>query len=168
MIYFLFAMEREAEMLNAPNKHVIGIGAKSMPNTTKDDVIVNVGYCGASKMPIGSLVEPGFAADANTLEIVRIDRAFPVQSAVCVTADRFVENDTWDASCVYDMELFKIAQLPYKRIYSLKIVSDNLNEKQCESFDMSKSWEMAQFLINEFLAKRREEIGKGGCADESS
>ena len=50
---------------------------------------------------------------------------------------------------IYDMELFKISQLPHKKIYSLKIVSDNLNEKDCESFNDQRCWNKINKLLKE-------------------
>lgn len=146
-------------MLNAPNKHVIGINATDVPHTTDEDVIINIGYCGGYKMPVGAIVEPSFVINANTLDIIRIDSAFDkVSSAVCVTADSFVTEPISDATCVYDMELFKLAQLPHKRIHSLKIVSDNLNEKQCEAYVGAETWNFVQEIINKYLERNNEII----------
>ena len=50
---------------------------------------------------------------------------------------------------VYDMELRKIAALPHKKLYALKIVSDNLDEADCEAFEDVAAWEKIRRLLRE-------------------
>ena len=152
MIYFLFAMEREAKMLEVPNKKIIGINGNNMPFTTDDDILVNIGYCGGYKIPVGTIIEPAFAIDAKTYEIARIDRLFNIPSCLCVTSDKFVEEPVdKEMACVYDMELFKVAQIPHKKLYAVKIVSDNLDEAACEAFNSESAWKNVQRMINKFI-----------------
>ena len=45
------------------------------------------------------------------------------------------------------MELFKIMKLPHKALYVLKIVSDNLDEADCEAFNDAAAWEKVRELL---------------------
>jgi hypothetical protein len=45
------------------------------------------------------------------------------------------------------MELFKINKLPHKRLYALKIVSDNMNEADCEAFNDAVAWDRVRELL---------------------
>lgn len=147
MIKYLFAMEREANMIDVPNKYIIGINGTSMPQTTKDDILVNLGYCGAYKVDVGTIVEPNVVFDIKTRKKKHINKKFGVERIRCYTSDEFVTNPIANFKSIYDMELYKIVQLPHKKVYALKIVSDNLNEKDCESFNDKECWDKVKELI---------------------
>lgn len=49
---------------------------------------------------------------------------------------------------VYDMELAKLARIPCAALYSLKIVSDNLNEADCESFSDADVWAQIRAFLS--------------------
>ena len=68
MIRILVAMQREADALGVPCE-LIGIGAENLPETSPEDILVNVGYCGGYRIPVGTVVEPLFAGDAETEEV---------------------------------------------------------------------------------------------------
>ncbi len=155
MIRILVAMEREAEAFGLPCT-VIGIGAKELPETTEDDILVNIGYCGAVGFSPGTIVEPDEAAEYGTAESRRLNTHFDCDHAACFTAEKFVcEPCNMDKS-VYDMELSKITALPHKKLYCLKIVSDNLDEAACESFNDENAWDRVRLLL-----KNKNLIGKG-------
>ena len=116
MTHILVAMEREAQSLGAPCD-VIGIGAETLPETTAEDILVNVGYCGGYKVTVGSIIEPLFAEDAATGEIAELNPHFPCAKRPCLTADAFVTEPLRPYPAIYDMELWKIAKLPHKRLY---------------------------------------------------
>ena len=155
MVYYLFAMPREAEQLDVENKIIVGINAVEPPVTTVDDIIVNIGYCGATAdIPVGTIVEPSEAYDANTGDKVSIDRLFGCEDIKCFTADAFVTEPIEENKNIYDMELYKLAKLPHKKIYTLKIVSDNLNENDCEQYNDKAAWAK----IKDILEKYKNEI----------
>ena len=146
MIRILVAMEREAESLGVPCE-VIGIGAADLPETSGEDILVNIGYCGAAGLPPGSIVAPDEvrAYGDNTGKILRTH--FPCRHVTCFTAQEFVEKPCSEGASVYDMELDKVAGLPHRDLYVLKIVSDNLDEAACEAFNDEGSWEKARRLL---------------------
>jgi len=142
----LVAMEREAESLGIPCT-VIGIGAKDLPETDGDDVLVNAGYCGAVGIPVGTVVEPDEAASYEMAEGRKLRTHFDCVHVPCFTSERFVTESCSIFPSVYDMELMKIAALPHKELYVLKIVSDNLDEADCESFNDESAWEQVKALL---------------------
>lgn len=151
MVYYLFAMPREAEHIEVDNKYIIGINAVNVPNITCEDTIVNIGYCGATKdISVGTIVEPSIVYSANTGDSVSIDKIFGCEDIKCFTADNFVTEPIEENKNVYDMELYKLAKLPHKKIYSLKIVSDNLNESDCEQYNDQEAWTKIKNILEKF------------------
>ena len=146
MIRILVAMEREAEALGLPCE-IIGIGAEKLPETSRDDILVNVGYCGGYGIPVGSVIEPLFAGDAETEEVDDLEHYFPCETRPCFSSETFVAAPLSHCPAIYDMELFKINKLPHKRLYALKIVSDNLDEKDCGTFNDAAAWDRVRELL---------------------
>ena len=145
-IRILVAMEREAEALGIPCE-IIGIGAKDLPETAENDILVNVGYCGGYRIPVGTVIEPRFVCDSRTAEVKDLVLHFPCENRLCVTSDTFVTEPLYEAPAIYDMELWKISGLPCKKLYCLKIVSDNLDEKACEVFDDAGAWDRVKKML---------------------
>jgi hypothetical protein len=152
MVYYLFAMQREADQINIENKILVGINAIELPQTTEDDILVNIGYCGATAdIPVGTIVEPSEAYDAVTGDKVMIDKLFGCEDIKCFTANEFVTEPIEENRNIYDMELYKLAKLlPHKKIYSLKIVSDNLNENDCEQYNDQAAWAKIKDILEKF------------------
>ena len=151
MVYYLFAMQREADQLDIENKVLVGINAIALPKTTEDDILVNIGYCGATAdIPVGTIVEPSEAYNAITGDKVTIDRLFGCEDIKCFTANEFVTEPIEENRNIYDMELYKLAKLPHKKIYSLKIVSDNLNENDCEQYNDQAAWAKIKDILEKF------------------
>ncbi len=148
MIYILTAMQREADSLGIPCK-VIGIKATDLPETTEDDILVNVGYCGAVEIPVGTIVEPDEAASYETVEGRKLKTHFDCLHVPCFTAEKFVTEPCCLSASIYDMELSKIVALPHKDLYVLKIVSDNLDEADCEKYNEAEAWERLRDMLDE-------------------
>ena len=77
MIYILTAMQREAESLGIPC-FVTGIKAGRLPETTQEDILVNVGYCGAVEIQPGTVVEPDESVSYETGEGRKLATHFDV------------------------------------------------------------------------------------------
>ncbi len=146
MIYILAAMQREADSIGVPCK-VVGIKAANLPETTEDDILVNVGYCGAADIKPGTIVEPNEAASYETGESEILQTHFDVLHVPCFTAEKFVTEPCSIFPSIYDMELLKIAKLPHKELYVLKIVSDNLDEADCEKYDDAEAWKQVRTML---------------------
>ena len=153
MIRLLVAMEREGEALGAlpfPFE-VIGIGGHSVPQINPSDIIVNVGYCGGDGYAPGTIVEPMAVVDAETGEWIDLPQHFSgigeVIPVLCITSPTFVTTPLMTDPAVYDMELAKLARITCANLYSLKIVSDNLNEADCESYSDAEAWAKVRELL---------------------
>ena len=127
---------------------IVGIGCTDLPETTEDDIIVNVGYAGGYNVPVGRIIEPLYVCNYGSDELDPIDHIFPGCGRYrCYTANEFVTIPCTTTAAIYDMELAKLAKLPHKKLYALKIVSDSLNEKECEAFNSDECWaEVAELL----------------------
>ena len=146
MVHILVAMDREAAALGLPCD-VIGIGAKNLPETTEEDILVNVGYCGSNDIKPGTIVEPNETASYETGEGQKLRTHFDALHVPCFTSQKFVTEPCSIFPSAYDMELLKIAELPHKELYVLKIVSDNLDEADCEAFNDETAWEQVRALL---------------------
>ena len=154
MIHILVAMEREGEALGLPFE-VINISGTSIPPIAPSDTIVNVGYCGGDGFKPGTVIEPVVSVDAETGERIVLTPHFSantgssVTTAICVTSPSFVTQPLIESPAVYDMELAKLARIPCKALYCLKIVSDELNEADCEGFHSDAAWAEIRRLLEQ-------------------
>lgn len=105
----------------------------------KDDDILNFGFAGGHKIKTGMVIairevflkDPyenpaGFGLDCPV-------GFYPSGTVDCYTSDTFVERCEYRSPCVFDMELFEICIFPHRKIYSIKLVSDNLSEAEFDS-----------------------------------
>lgn len=147
-IRILVAMDREAQALGIPCE-VIGIGAGDIPDIAPDDTIVNVGYCGGYKLKPGAVIEPSRSISLETRETKTMHRYFKgeCESFPCFTSGEFVTAPAYPWPAVYDMELAKLASVRCKGLVCLKIVSDSLDEGECEVFDDPAAWERVRELL---------------------
>ena len=152
MIRILVAMEREGEALGLPFE-VVGIGATTIPPISPEDTIINVGYCGGDGLKPGTVVEAVISVDAVTGEWTDLPVHFSGKSvcgvipAICITSPTFVTKPLVSGPAVYDMELAKLARIPCAGLYSLKIVSDNLDEQACEAFSDADVWNHVREMV---------------------
>lgn len=101
--------------------------------------ITNFGYVGSNSLPKGTEVrifesklyhpnveylEPAYLLQCNLLDENLVD---------CYTSNDFVLKTDIKEPCVFDMELAYILALGFKRVESIKIVSDNLSLKEYEN-----------------------------------
>lgn len=163
MIRYIIATPEEAKMLKryAPfitdnQIDIIGKGATNLDSEkySKEDILINIGYAGGYKIPIGTLIEPAYAMDVLTWRAEPIDRVFMIERRICLTSNRFIEYPMSDGPHLYDMELYKIAMMPHKKIHSIKIISDNLREKDFEEFDSNKPWAKVADMLKIFTSDR--------------
>ena len=114
-----------------------------------------MGYCGGDGFAPGTIVEPTVSIDAETGERINLTPHFSANTgsgaipAVCVTSPSFVTQPLIESPAVYDMELAKLARIPCKALYCLKIVSDELNEADCEGFHSDAAWDEIRRLLEQ-------------------
>lgn len=117
---------------------ITGVGGMNVINALKDipkdTEILNIGYAGSNKLDIGTKVRVNsvrtyhpsvdfFECGTNNLTI---------GDYKCYTSTDFVTHCDIEEPCVFDMELAFICALGFKRVTSIKVVSDNLSLKQYE------------------------------------
>ena len=113
-----------------------GVGAlnvisklKRIPRFVK---ITNFGHCGSNALPIGTECRIGTSRLYHPM-VEYTEPTYKLDGDVdCYTSDDFVTHTDIKAPCAFDMELAYIVALGFRRVESIKIVSDNLNNKQYE------------------------------------
>ena len=132
-----------------------GVGAiniiRSLQNLDREAEIYNIGYAGSANFDLGTWVEvtevrlnhpnvtyPEPELRPTPINVLRTATGSPIgqspspvkgreiKRAVCYTNCDFVLASDYK-DCVFDMELAFIAALGFKRLHSLKYVSDNLS-----------------------------------------
>ena len=96
--------------------------------------ILNFGYAGSNNIPVGTKIIVGECrlyhpnAIYNEVEYV-LDKESTIK---CFTSNDFVLDTDLKKPCVFDMELAFICALGFKKVKSIKIVSDNLSLTEYE------------------------------------
>lgn len=153
--YILLAEEGELALLtkaraeiglNIQDAEIIytGVGAinviRALQDLDRDAELFNIGYAGSANFDIGTWVKvtevrlnhPNvtYSEPRLLLEDENLGSELPlehdVKRAVCYTNTDFVLQSDYK-ECVFDMELAFIAALGFRRLHSLKYVSDNLS-----------------------------------------
>lgn len=104
---------------------------KRLPKWLK---ITNYGYVGSNKLTIGQEVEikecqlyhPNVEYEEPTYKIKTKSKT----AVKCYTSNDFVLETKIEEPCVFDMELAYILAMGFKRVKSIKIVSDNLSKDE--------------------------------------
>ena len=134
------ATDSEYKLAKKRFKHHIiiktGVGGinvvKRLKNLPKWLKIVNFSYVGSNNLPIGTEVRVGSCKHYHKTEYE--ENEYLIGSGIkCLTADEFIEEYQDQEPVVFDMELAYILALGFKRVESIKIVSDNLSMKEYES-----------------------------------
>lgn len=96
--------------------------------------IINFGYVGSAGIPVGTEIIVGYCGHYHKTEYS--EEAWELEEGKhttwCLTSDEFVEEYTGAGCPVFDMELAYICALGFKKVRSIKIVSDNLSLEQYE------------------------------------
>jgi len=115
-----------------------GVGAiniiRSLQHLDRDSEIYNVGYAGSANFDLGTWVEvtevrlnhPNVTYSEPVLKLSTLIPRISAKQAVCYSNCDFVLASEYK-DCVFDMELAFIAALGFKKVHSLKYVSDNLS-----------------------------------------
>lgn len=121
---------------------VTGVGAlnvwKALQNEPRDELIVNVGYCGSNTLPIGTLCSPEEVelyhpnVSYTEKELEGLDAYIDMNHAKCYTGIDFVTETKIKEPVIFDMELAFIVGMGFEYIRAVKKVSDNLSLKEYE------------------------------------
>lgn len=121
---------------------ITGVGAlnvwKALKNEPRDELIVNVGYCGSNVLPIGTLCSPEevelYHPNVSYAEkdLEGLDAYVYMNHAKCYTNIDFVTETKIKEPVIFDMELAFIVGMGFEYIRAVKKVSDNLSLKEYE------------------------------------
>lgn len=121
---------------------ITGVGALNvmyaLKNIPRDTTILNIGYCGSNKIEIGTKVSVASVythhEKANFKELAESCLIAEKHDALapCYTSTDFVTKTKIKEPCVFDMELAFICSM-FDKVYSIKVVSDNLNKKEYDN-----------------------------------
>ena len=73
--------------------------------------------------------------------------------ADCYTSDSFVTSTDIKTDALFDMELNSIVTFPFKKKYSIKVISDSLNDKEFNEFKFDKSLPKIYEIVNKIIAE---------------
>ena len=100
--------------------------------------IVNFGYAGSNNIPVGTELTIDYCGLWHP-KVDYKEKIYKLKNNhnnefknVCFTSSDFVTECDIKEPCVFDMELAYILALGFKKVESIKIVSDNLSLKQYE------------------------------------
>ena len=127
-----------------PNYKIIktGVGALNVYNKLRRVPrwfhIINWGFAGSNSLPKGytyqvsrsSLYHPSVEYEEPSFDLIVSDRL--VEGIPCFTSNDFVTHTDIKEPCLFDMELAFILGMGFKKVSSIKIVSDNLDLHQYE------------------------------------
>lgn len=119
---------------------VTGVGAlnvwRALRDEPRDELVINVGYCGSNTLPIGTLCSPREVelyhpnVDYSEKELENIDAYVNMNHAKCYTNVDFVTETKIEEPVIFDMELAFIASMGFEQVRAIKKVSDNLSLKE--------------------------------------
>lgn len=113
-----------------------GVGATNiiskLKDIPKDTPIINFGYVGSNKLPIGTEVKVGKSKMYHPNVEYEEDTYNLNGDITCYTSNDFVLQTDIKVPVVFDMELAYILALGFTNVTSIKIVSDNLSLKEYE------------------------------------
>ena len=129
-------------------------------------VMINFGMVGSNNLKIGDVVmidkSYGYNIDVtmfgNSLyegpySPYQLDKLDNIKTVNCYTSDGFVLETDIKESVVFDMELNSIITFPFKKKYSIKVVSDSLDNKAFDEFNyddyLPKIYEFIDGIIKE-------------------
>lgn len=105
---------------------------KTLKNLNKNIKILNFGYVGSNNLAIGSEIKVGKCKLYHPNVEYKEEEFILDGNITCYTSNDFVLETKIKEPCVFDMELVYILALGFKKVESIKIVSDNLSLKQYE------------------------------------
>lgn len=105
---------------------------ETLKNARRSLKITNFGLVGSNNLPIGTEIRVSHCKHYHKTQYDEKTYDLKSPGIICLTADEFVEQYDGSETVVFDMELAYILALGFKRVESIKIVSDNLSLKQYE------------------------------------
>ena len=80
-----------------------------------------------------------------------IEKVDGIKNVTCYTSDGFVLETNIKEDAIFDMELNAIVNFPFKKYYSIKVVSDSLNNNEYNKFNYKKALEKIIKVIDKII-----------------
>lgn len=130
----------------------------------KDYAAINIGMVGSNNLKVGEVVmatkslgyhfnltpfgDPLYHALNSPFNLEKVCN---VKEATCYTSDGFVLETNIKEDAIFDMELNAIVNFPFKKYYSIKVVSDSLNNNEYNKFNYKKGLEEIIKVIDKII-----------------
>ena len=122
---------------------------ETLKKADKRKKIINFGYVGSNKIPVGTEVTIG-ECQLYHPNVDYEEKVYKLNGEVkCYTSTDFVTSSKELEPVVYDMELAYILSLGFRHVEAIKIVSDNLSLKEYEKNVQKECYK----LLGEFRAR---------------
>lgn len=132
----------------------------------KDYIMINIGMVGSNNLPVGNVYlvnksygynfdltpfnDPLYSAPYSPF---KMDEIKNIKKVDCYTSDGFVLNTNIKKDALFDMELNSIITFPFKRKYSIKIVSDTLNKEAYNNFNLNDALLEVYEIIDQIITE---------------
>ena len=127
-------------------------------------VMINFGMVGSNNLKIGNVVmvnkSYGYNIDTTMFgdklyegaySPYELDKINDVNIYDCYTSDGFVLKTDIKEDVIFDMELNSIITFPFKKKYSIKVVSDSLSNHEFNKFNYDDSLPKIYEIINKII-----------------
>lgn len=130
----------------------------------KDYIAINIGMVGSNNLKVGEVVmatksfgyhfnltsfgDPLYHALNSPFNLEKVDG---IKNVTCYTSDGFVLKTDIKEDAIFDMELNAIVNFPFKKYYSIKVVSDSLNNNEYNKFNYKKALEEIIKVIDKII-----------------
>ena len=114
----------------------------------KDYVMINVGMVGSNNLKVGSvlMVENSYGYNFDLTPFgdklyhapnspFKMNKVDNINKVDCYTSDGFVTKTDIKKDVIFDMELNAIVNFPFKKYYSIKVISDSLSSNEYNDFN---------------------------------
>ncbi len=128
--------------------------------------MINIGMVGSNNLSINNvyLVDQSYGYNFDLTPFgdplyhapyspFKMDTIKDAEKANCYTSDGFVLQTKIKEDALFDMELNSIITFPFNKKYSIKVVSDSLNNKEYDNFSFEKSLPKIYELIDKIIAE---------------
>ncbi len=132
----------------------------------KDYTMINIGMTGSNNLPVGSvfLVDKSYGYNFDLTPFgdplyqapyspYKMDEIKGVKKINCYTSDGFVLKTNIKDDALFDMELNSIITFPFKKKYSIKVVSDSLNNKTYSNFKFDNELPKVYAIIDQIITE---------------
>lgn len=132
----------------------------------EDYTMINIGTTGSNNLPVGSvfLVDKSYGYNFDLTPFgdplyqapyspYKMDEIKGVKKINCYTSDGFVLKTNIKDDALFDMELNSIITFPFKKKYSIKVVSDSLNNKTYSNFKFDNELPKVYAIIDQIITE---------------